>query len=238
LEAGEFGKTQEFPLADGDEEKGMSEQFGVPARSERPFLPPRAAQEDTDSLWEQLMAQRPALLRGAWRMLGNEADAEDAASESVLRAFEGYARYDAARPFAAWIRRIGRNVCLERLRARQDGASLEDARDVEAPPEGAPEAALERLERARWVREVVEGLPDGLREVARARIYEDRQHCEIAVLLGITEEAAQMRWSRARERLRGRLAAVGPAKHANGREHVSIQAWTRFAAEERGTGRE
>src|SRR5262249_3281616 len=51
----------------------------------------------------------------AVRLLGNPADAEDAAQTVVLRAFERYAQL-AGRPAAGgWLKTTARNVCLNHL---------------------------------------------------------------------------------------------------------------------------
>lgn len=60
--------------------------------------------------------QRP-LFRHCYRMLGSGADAEDAAQDTLERAWRKLASYDGSGPFGGWLHRIATNVCLDGLRA-------------------------------------------------------------------------------------------------------------------------
>lgn len=46
-------------------------------------------------------------------------DAEDAAQDAFVRAFQHLDRFDLERPFAPWLYQIARRVCLDRLRKRK-----------------------------------------------------------------------------------------------------------------------
>src|SRR5947208_2453581 len=67
-----------------------------------------------------------AVFNLAYRMLGNEADAEDAAQETFLRAYTHMASYEPGRKFASWLLGIAANYCIDRLRrTRFSGPSLD-----------------------------------------------------------------------------------------------------------------
>lgn len=51
------------------------------------------------------------------RLLGERREAEDAAQETFLRAYERLHTFDAQRPFGPWIRRVAANYCFNRLKA-------------------------------------------------------------------------------------------------------------------------
>jgi RNA polymerase sigma-70 factor (ECF subfamily) len=53
------------------------------------------------------------------RMLGNEADALDAAQDALLSAVRSIARFDGRSSFGTWIYRIATNACLDELRRRR-----------------------------------------------------------------------------------------------------------------------
>jgi RNA polymerase sigma-70 factor (TIGR02960 family) len=53
-----------------------------------------------------------------YRMLGSPHDADDALQETLLAAWRGLATYDGRGSFAAWLNRIGTNVCLRLISKR------------------------------------------------------------------------------------------------------------------------
>ena len=53
------------------------------------------------------------------RMLGNEADALDAAQDALLSAVRSIARFDGRSSFGTWMYRIATNACLDELRRRR-----------------------------------------------------------------------------------------------------------------------
>lgn len=52
----------------------------------------------------------------AYRLAGNDQDAQDLVQEAFARAFEHKDRYDPSRPFGAWVNRILYNVFLDGVR--------------------------------------------------------------------------------------------------------------------------
>ena len=72
------------------------------------------------------------VLNTAWRLLGNQDDARDAAQEVFLRAFKYLNSYRADQDFGAWLYRITVNVCRDAGRKRSQVAftSFEDERET------------------------------------------------------------------------------------------------------------
>ena len=52
-------------------------------------------------------------------MLGNEADALDAAQDALLSAVRSLSRFDGRSSFGTWLYRIATNACLDELRRRR-----------------------------------------------------------------------------------------------------------------------
>ena len=58
--------------------------------------------------------QRP-VYNLTYRMLGNAGEAEDAAQEAFLRAYQHLDRYDIDRSFKTWLLSIASNYCIDRI---------------------------------------------------------------------------------------------------------------------------
>ncbi len=154
------------------------------------------------------------------RVLDSDEDAEDLAQEVFVRVYQHRARYDPARPFAAWLYAIAGNLVRDRFRWRSRHAevSLEalSGEGGEAPvisPTGpavatvqGPDGELVRGEEAGAVRDAVRALPPDLREVLVLSEFEERTHQEIGEILGCTAKAVEMKLYRARGVLKKRLA--------------------------------
>ena len=143
------------------------------------------------------------------RMCASREDAEDV----LQRAFSDvFAKLDAFRgesTVGAWIKRITVNRCLSHLkRHRPRTVPLEDYHHPPADDDGGDAAAPVdlALDVAR-VRAAVAELPDGFRTVLTLYLFEGFDHREIAQVLGISEQTSKSQYSRARKRLRERLAA-------------------------------
>ena len=82
----------------------------------------------------QLTALRPELVGYAYRMLGSPFEAEDAAQETLLRAWKHGGDYDASRgSLRTWVYRIATNVCLDMLRSARRRARSTDFATTAAP---------------------------------------------------------------------------------------------------------
>ena len=88
-----------------------------------------------------------------YRMLGSGFDAEDAAQETLVRAWRGLDRFEGRAALRSWLYRIATNVCLTMLAGRKHRATPIDL----SPPSPPVEAALgKRLPTGTWV----EPIPD------------------------------------------------------------------------------
>ena len=82
----------------------------------------------------QLTAMRGELVGFAYRMLGAPSEAEDAAQETLLRAWKHAGDYDPGRAsLRTWVYRIATNVCLDMLRTAQRRARSIDFASTASP---------------------------------------------------------------------------------------------------------
>jgi len=79
----------------------------------------RVAAGDEAAFTELAGPQQRSIFRHCYRMLGSGTDAEDAAQDTMERAWRRRGTYDGSGTFAAWLHRIATNVCLDMLRARK-----------------------------------------------------------------------------------------------------------------------
>jgi RNA polymerase sigma factor (sigma-70 family) len=82
-----------------------------------PDLLARAAAGDDAAFAALVGPHLRAVFRHCYRMLGSGADAEDAAQDTLERAWRRLATYDGSGPFGVWLQRIATNICLDGLRA-------------------------------------------------------------------------------------------------------------------------
>jgi RNA polymerase sigma-70 factor (ECF subfamily) len=79
----------------------------------------RARAGDTDAFRELVERHSRSLFRLAFRMTGNQQDAEDVVQESFLRAYRQLASFDDRASFGTWMYRIASNCSLDLVRARK-----------------------------------------------------------------------------------------------------------------------
>jgi RNA polymerase sigma-70 factor, ECF subfamily len=150
-------------------------------------------------------------------ILHSEADAEDAAQETAIKAFRNLHMFRGDSQFKTWVLSIARNEGLGRLRKTErmreeslDAMTGEDSGDftpaVLTSWREVPSDALEQQELSGLLREAIDGLPDIYRNVVLLRDIEEMDVCETAAALGITEGAVKVRLHRARALLQRKLA--------------------------------
>jgi RNA polymerase sigma-70 factor (ECF subfamily) len=148
-----------------------------------------------------------------YRMLGNAREAEDAAQEAFLRAYQHLNRYDPTRPFKTWLLSIASNYCIDRLRKRRlTWLSI----DEPLPPHPAltssapePESAAISQERSAAIQELLADLAPDYRAAIVLRYWYDMSYVEIADALDTTESAIKSRLFRARQMLAEKMRTGG-----------------------------
>ena len=147
------------------------------------------------------------VLMTAWRLLGNQDDARDAAQEVFLRAFKYLNSYRADQDFGGWLYRITVNVCRDQGRKRGQirFTSFEDERDQgfdRAARDEDLEAALIRSEQRAMVADALNTLTRKEREALVLRDLEGLPTDEVARLLGTTPPTVRSQVSAARAKIK------------------------------------
>jgi RNA polymerase sigma-70 factor (ECF subfamily) len=145
------------------------------------------------------------------RLLSDPEEARDAAQEAFTRAYASLESFDLEQPFAPWILRIARNLCLDTLRRRIPArARVElDADDEDGPPRELADTNSERADDAiqnaqtrQALEEAVAALPPNYREVVHLFHVEQLSYKEIAATMGIPMGTVMTWLHRARSQLR------------------------------------
>jgi RNA polymerase sigma-70 factor, ECF subfamily len=151
------------------------------------------------------------ILNLAYRMVRDRQEAEDLAQEVFLRLFRVFDRYDPARPFLPWLRRVATNLMInltsgKKRRMRRETTSLDAYREAsgELPPDRTVSQApvdAERAERAARLNATILQMKPEQRAILALHYYEGRSYDQIAEDLDLPLGTVKNRLFRAREAL-------------------------------------
>jgi RNA polymerase sigma-70 factor, ECF subfamily len=198
----------------------------------------RVLSGDEEAFRELVRPCEHAIFMATQVILNNEADAEDAAQEAVLKAFTNLAKFRGDSKFSTWLVRIATNEALMKLRKQRHQKlhdSLDERREGEegdyVPRDFAdwreiPSEAVQKKELRQALSRALASLTPKHRDVF---VLRDVQHFSIeetAQLLGIRKSAVKTRLSRARLQMRDALAPGIDGSWSTGRSHYEqVRPW-------------
>ena len=177
----------------------------------------RVCKGDHEAFYALVHPYEKAVYLAARSVLGNDAEAEDVAQESVLKAFLHLRSFRAESKFSTWLIQITLNEARMRLR-KQHRELYEDIEQPSKESDGdyiprdfadwreIPSEALERQEVREKLAEALDSLSQIYREVFVLRDMEQLSIEETARALGISPASVKTRLLRARLMLRDLLA--------------------------------
>jgi RNA polymerase sigma-70 factor, ECF subfamily len=157
---------------------------------------------------------REAVLRHVERIVVDGDAAEDVVQETFLSVWRNGRRWEHRGNARGWVFRIATNLSLNLLESRRRSGrltrpSVEDGEDIEDlfsriadSAEARPEGILERSDRIRLVRDSVERLPEGKRQVLEIYLKEDVTLGQIAKRLDLPLGTVKSRFHYALQELR------------------------------------
>ena len=148
----------------------------------------------------QVLPVREKVYRLSYRMLRSNADAEDTAQEVMLKLWTMRHQLDAYRNMESLAVQTGKNININKLRARKH--SSDDAFDTLQEPAPAPDLQLEATDSMTTVARIIGRLPETQQMVIRLRDIEGYQPAEIAGIMGCQESAVRVNLSRARKKVK------------------------------------
>ena len=160
-----------------------------------------------------------AVARVAFRITGNEADAEEAAQEAFLRAYNKLPSFRQDSAFSTWIMRITMNTAINLVERRKRDLSYHASRIADEPStadhtvpvadsEGGPERSLLNREAVSLREAAMAELTPMERTAFTLRHMEDVPMSEIAAALNITSNSAKQAVFRAVSKLRRSLTPI------------------------------
>jgi RNA polymerase sigma-70 factor (ECF subfamily) len=179
---------------------------GVPVEAADDSLVERVLVGDTTAFVLLVERYKRPVYTLAYRLLGNPADAEDAAQETFVRAYTRLTSYQTGSRFGSWLLSITSHWCIDFLRRRR-AISLDAAGISSGEPIGLstadehPEALALQSERQREVRQWLASLPEPYRSVLVLRYWHDLSYAEISETTGLPVSTIRMRLFRARQLL-------------------------------------
>jgi RNA polymerase sigma-70 factor (ECF subfamily) len=172
----------------------------------------RAKSGDVDAFRELVEGHSRAVFRVAYRMTGNEHDADDVVQEVFLRAYRQIDTFEERANFSTWVHRIAVNCSLDLLRSRgrHEKHYVRDTEDGEmtltAPSsDPQPDRLLLSSELQQHVSAALERLTGAERTAFVLRHFEGMPVEEIGKALGIQGNAAKHTIFRAVRKLRESL---------------------------------
>lgn len=142
-----------------------------------------------------------SVFRAAYRITGNETDADEIVQETFLRAYREIHRYESRASFSTWIHTIARNLALDSLRKNRPGTA--EREPVSTAP--TPERLVSSQLLGERIAEAMQQLSPHERVAFTMRHYDGVPLVEIGESLGLSENATKQSIFRAVRKLRRAL---------------------------------
>ena len=176
----------------------------------------RVAAGDEDGFNYLVRKYHRAMIHFLFRMVHNEAVAEELAQEVFLRVYRSRESYRAEAKFTTWLYRIATNLAVNHARDTKHERSAQtiylDAPDEEtgttpdvADDEPSVEQKLMRDERMAAIRKHVMALPERQRMAVLMHKYQGMDYRQIGDVLKLSESATKSLLFRAYQTLRDKL---------------------------------
>jgi RNA polymerase sigma-70 factor (ECF subfamily) len=153
-------------------------------------------------------------------MLNNRTDAEEAAQDIFVKAYQALARFKGDSSFSTWLYRITANHCLDILRKRNRRRTVSWDALVEKDGErmhalfASDDPGSSRMEDRQLADKILGTLTEDYRTVLTLREQDGLEYQEIAGILNCSLDAVKGRLARARKQLQEKLSSFVDGKAA------------------------
>jgi len=171
---------------------------------------------DVAAFEEIVRAHQARIITLCRYLLGNAADAEDAAQDVFIKAFKGLKNFRPEAALYTWLYRIAVNTCIDRKRkpfflslfhADDTGEGADEGFHALQSDDPSPEKLVESQQVSQEIQRALKKLSPKLRAAIVLKEIEGLRYEEIGEVLDISLGTVKSRISRAREELK--LALIG-----------------------------
>ncbi|MCP9472548.1 MAG: sigma-70 family RNA polymerase sigma factor [Nitrospira sp.] len=172
----------------------------------------RGLAQDREAFGQLIDRHAAAIVNLAYRIVGNQAEAEDVAQESFVAAFQALSTFRADSKFSTWLYRIAVNKCKDWLRSKRPGQGRNDVNadeelDLHVVEERTPETLLSQQQVAAALERAIQRLPPLYREAFILKHVEGLSYEEMEQILGVNKDTLKMRVYKGRVQLCRELTA-------------------------------
>ena len=174
----------------------------------------RVKEGDGTSFGVLLEKHRASVIHFVYRLVQEQAIAEELAQEVFLRVYRSRSSYAPTAKFKTWLFRIATHLALNWLRDERhargqerldDGPADLPARQISDRRPSVEQEMVHEVKREE-IRQAVAALPEKQRAAVLMHKYEEMEYTQIAKVLGCSDSAVKSLLFRAYETLRARLA--------------------------------
>ena len=170
----------------------------------------RARTGDREAFGALVEQYRDNVYRLAYRMCGNEYDADEAAQEAFVAAWRALPNFRGDAKFSTWLYRLTTNAAIDVMRREKRHQTIGDGEMIEVADESdSPQETVERTEQQEAVQKALATWSEEYREVLLLRYMEELDYAEIAEVLKLPSGTVKSRINRAKAALKTALLKSG-----------------------------
>lgn len=157
----------------------------------------------------RVLPSKNKLFRFAFRLLGDEEEAQDVVQDVLIKVWNGRDKMDEVSNWEAWCMRLTRNLSLDRIRAQKRRATDSLANELDIKQGGlSPHEKTEVMESMQQINNMIAALPEKQRQVIHLRDVEGYSYNEICEILEIEMSQVKINLFRARTSIREKMVKI------------------------------
>lgn len=145
-----------------------------------------------------------AMYNICYRMMSNQAEAEDMLQEAFTDAFKKLNSFRYESNFGSWLKKIVINKCINEIKRRKVDLQFFDEMGYFDSSEDKPESYRDGLS-IENIKQAMNVLPKGSRMIFSLYLMEGYDHKEISQILNISESNSKSQFMRAKRKIKEHL---------------------------------